>query len=451
MARVAVFRFTPRDAVARTAAVGCANTTANASLSTSRSSTSRSHARLPCAVSPSCHSVCRLESQFLAKRSFPSPGSGSAFDAAPTWSSACRRCVKVAARIAPPERPAATPPSEERGARPPNDGDAWERFERANGAAARREEEEQAREKRGRQGQEHHVSMVVKVCGEDTEPSITCAKVHDHPTLVLMRHGESMWNDLKLFTGDVDIPLTERGVMEAMAGGRSVAEIDFDMIFTSRLVRSKQTALLAMTQSVHKAVPVIVRGGYYGRGKTGDENRLRLREAAAQALKQAACRMIPVYADPRLNERCYGDLQGLNKEAAAKEFGHEQVAIWRRSHDTRPPKGESLLDTSERTLAFFLSTVEPRLAEGKNVLVVAHGNVLRCIISYLCDLTELEMLRLHIGTAHPYCFAFDGEEYAQCCSLPPVDPVTQRPRQNVPVGLVSALKSARTEEIDSLI
>ncbi|CAI5958157.1 unnamed protein product [Closterium sp. NIES-65] len=338
--------------------------------------------------------------------------------------------------------------------------------------------------------------MVVKVCGEDTEPSITCAKVHDHPTLVLMRHGESMWNDLKLFTGDVDIPLTERGVMEAMAGGRSVAEIDFDMIFTSRLVRSKQTALLAMTQSVHKAVPVIVRGGYYGRGKTGDENRLRLREAAAQALKQAACRMIPVYADPRLNERCYGDLQGLNKEAAAKEFGHEQVAIWRRSHDTRPPKGESLLDTSERTLAFFLSTVEPRLAEGKNVLVVAHGNVLRCIISYLCDLTELEMLRLHIGTrhpycfvfdseeydqccslppvdpltqrafspsipspipphqigtAHPYCFAFDGEEYAQCCSLPPVDPVTQRPRQNVPVGLVSALKSARTEDIDSLI
>ncbi|CAI5958002.1 unnamed protein product [Closterium sp. NIES-64] len=451
MARVAVFRFIPRDAVTRTAAVGCANTTANASLSTTRSSTSSSHARLPCAVSPSCHSVCRLESQFLAKRSFPSPGSGSAFDAAPTWSSACRRCVKVAARIAPPERPAATPPSEERGARPPNDVDAWERFERANGAAARREEEEQAREKRGRQGQEHHVSMVVKVCGEDTEPSITCAKVHDHPTLVLMRHGESMWNDLKLFTGDVDIPLTERGVMEAMAGGRSVAEIDFDMIFTSRLVRSKQTALLAMTQSVHKAVPVIVRGGYYGRGKTGDENRLRLREAAAQALKQAACRMIPVYADPRLNERCYGDLQGLNKEAAAKEFGHEQVAIWRRSHDTRPPKGESLLDTSERTLAFFLSTVEPRLAEGKNVLVVAHGNVLRCIISYLCDLTELEMLRLHIGTAHPYCFAFDGEEYAQCCSLPPVDPVTQRPRQNVPVGLVSALKSARTEDIDSLI
>ncbi|GJP55035.1 hypothetical protein CLOM_g14022 [Closterium sp. NIES-68] len=444
MARTAIFRFTSRDAVARTGIAGRASTTAK--LSTSRPSTARACA--PCAtVSPSCHSVCRIESQFLAKRSFPSLGSGSAFDA-PSWSSvssACRRCVKVSARLAPPERPAATP-SEERTARPP-DGDAWERLEKANGAAVR-EEKREARETREKA---RHVSMVVKVCGEDQEPQITCAKVHDHPTLVLMRHGESMWNDLKLFTGDVDIPLTERGVMEAMAGGRSVAEIDFDMIFTSRLVRSKQTALLAMTQSVHKAVPVIVRGGYYGRGKTGDENRLRLREAAAQALKQAACRMIPVYADPRLNERCYGDLQGLNKEAAAKEFGHEQVAMWRRSHDTSPPKGESLLDTSERTLAFFLSTVEPRLAEGKNVLVVAHGNVLRCIISYLCDLSELEMLRLHIGTAHPYCFAFNGEEYAQCCALPPVDPYTQRPRQNVPIGLVSALKSARTEEVDSLI
>eukprot|EP00245_Coleochaete_scutata_P016990 TRINITY_DN8126_c0_g1_i1.p1 TRINITY_DN8126_c0_g1~~TRINITY_DN8126_c0_g1_i1.p1 ORF type:complete len:466 (+),score=81.89 TRINITY_DN8126_c0_g1_i1:116-1513(+) len=215
-------------------------------------------------------------------------------------------------------------------------------------------------------------------------------------TLVLMRHGESMWNDLKLFTGDVDIPLTEKGALEAMEGGRAVAMIDFDMIFTSRLIRSKQTALLAMTQSKHKRVPVIVRGGFMGKGKTGDENRLRLREAAWHALQRAECRMIPVYADPALNERCYGHLQGLNKEEAAKEFGKEMVDRWRRSHNTSPPGGESLLDTWERCVSFFQGTIEPRLQEGNNVLVVAHGNVLRCIIAYLAGLSTLEMLRLQV-------------------------------------------------------
>eukprot|EP00475_Leptophrys_vorax_P025792 TRINITY_DN36060_c2_g1_i2.p1 TRINITY_DN36060_c2_g1~~TRINITY_DN36060_c2_g1_i2.p1 ORF type:complete len:441 (-),score=-5.54 TRINITY_DN36060_c2_g1_i2:344-1666(-) len=440
MAEATLFSLAPRDAVLRPVS-------------------SRQFSR-PTGASTVCLPVCRMESQFLPKARVASSsklrrGAKPLLTSTP---SGCQRCVKVSARLAPPERPAAPSewPDERNPFAPNRDGDsaAVAFVEKMNGASVRREEELMSAESmRGEQGRRvaksHHVGMIVKVQGEDLEPKITCEKRTDHPTLVLMRHGESMWNDLKLFTGDVDIPLTERGVMEAMAGGRSVADIDFDMIFTSRLVRSKQTALLAMTQSAHKAVPVIVRGGYYGRGKTGDENRLRLREAAAQALKQAACRMIPVYADQRLNERCYGDLQGLNKEAAAKEFGHEQVAIWRRSHDTRPPKGESLLDTAERSLAFFLSTVEPRLAEGKNVLVVAHGNVLRCIISYLCDLTEMEMLRLHIGTAHPYTFAFDGETYAQCCALPPIDPLTKRPKQNVPVGLVSALKKA--DEIDSLI
>lgn len=400
--------------------------------------------------------VCRLESQFLPKTRVPAKTELLFTKTAPC------PCVRVAARLAPPQRPVAAPSDshDEQRPFPLNDAPAGRpdgaprgflgEEEKSNGAAVRREGDAIRLDKRGRsEGQQHHVSMLVKVQEQSLEPQITCTRRHDHPTLVLMRHGESMWNDLKLFTGDVDIPLTERGVMEAMAGGRSVSDIDFDMIFTSRLVRSKQTALLAMTQSAHKAVPVIVRGGYYGKGKTGDENRLRLREAAAQALQQAECRMIPVYADPRLNERCYGDLQGLNKEAAAREFGSEQVAIWRRSHDTRPPRGESLLDTSERTLAFFLSTVEPRLAEGRNVLVVAHGNVLRCVIAYLCQLTEMEMLRLHIGTAHPYCFAFNGESYAQCCALPPIDPNTQMPSQNVPAGLVSALK--RSDEIDSLI
>lgn len=125
--------------------------------------------------------------------------------------------------------------------------------------------------------------------------------------------------------------------MEALAGGGAVSEIDFDVVFTSRLVRAKQTALIVMTQSKFKRVPVLVRGGFYGKGKTGDANRIRLRDAAAKALETASCRMVPVYADPALNERCYGDLQGLNKAASAAEFGEETVTRWRRSYDMRPP------------------------------------------------------------------------------------------------------------------
>lgn len=266
--------------------------------------------------------------------------------------------------------------------------------------------------------------------------------------LVLMRHGESMWNDLKLFTGDVDIPLTEKGITEALAAGKAVSEIDFDIIFTSRLVRSKQTALIAMTQSRYKRVPVIVRGGFHGTGKAGDANRLRLRDAAAKALEHASCLMVPVYADPALNERCYGDLQGLSKEAAAKEFGHEQVKLWRRSFDTRPPYGESLQDTAERTIRFFKSTIVPRLDEGRNVLVVAHGNVLRCIISHLANLTETEMLQLQVATGLPYAYAFDGTSFAECCVLPPIDPSTDAQREGLIRGISSVL---RRGEIDSLI
>ncbi|KAG6551305.1 hypothetical protein Mapa_007091 [Marchantia paleacea] len=266
--------------------------------------------------------------------------------------------------------------------------------------------------------------------------------------LVLMRHGESMWNELKLFTGDVDIPLTEKGVMEALAGGKAVSEVDFDIIFTSRLVRSKQTALIAMTQSKYKRVPVLIRGGYYGNGKTGDANRLRLRDAAANALEHASCQMVPVYADPALNKRCYGDLQGLSKDAANEEFGEALVQKWRRSHDTRPPNGETLQDTYRRTTLFFQQTIEARLKEGKNVLVVAHGNVLRCIITYLSGLSVDEMLALQVVTALPYAYAYNGNCFAQHCLLQPVLHSDVHENSWGWDGPVSASKNG---EIDSLI
>ncbi|BBN04447.1 2,3-bisphosphoglycerate-dependent phosphoglycerate mutase [Marchantia polymorpha subsp. ruderalis] len=265
--------------------------------------------------------------------------------------------------------------------------------------------------------------------------------------LVLMRHGESMWNDLKLFTGDVDIPLTEKGVMEALAGGKAVSEVDFDIIFTSRLVRSKQTALIAMTQSKYKRVPVLIRGGYYGNGKTGDENRLRLRDAAANALEHASCLMVPVYADPALNERCYGDLQGLSKDAANEEFGEALVQKWRRSHDTRPPNGETLQDTYRRTTVFFEQTIEARLKEGKNVLVVAHGNVLRCIITHLSGLSIDEMLALQVATALPYAYAYNGHCFAQHCLLPP----THSDIHHSSWGWDGTASASKKGDLDSLI
>ncbi|GAQ92796.1 phosphoglycerate mutase [Klebsormidium nitens] len=271
------------------------------------------------------------------------------------------------------------------------------------------------------------------------------------PILVLMRHGQSMWNELKLFTGDVDIPLTEKGVMEALSGGRTIKDVDFDIVFTSRLLRAKQTAMLALTQNSSHVVPVLVRGGYYGNGRIGDGNRLRLREAAMYALDKAACKMVPVFAHPALNERCYGDLQGLNKEEAAKEFGKELVQQWRRSNDTSPPGGESLVDTARRARKYYVEVIEPRLREGKNVLVVTHGNVMRGLIAHLANLEEEEMLTLEISTAFPYAYAFSRESdaYAQCCLMKPMeDFITGEPLEDKPMGLASVLKK---KNFDSLI
>lgn len=155
-----------------------------------------------------------------------------------------------------------------------------------------------------------------------------------------------------------------------------------------------------------------------------------------------------MYADPALNERCYGDLQGLSKHAAVTEFGADVVRLWRRSHDTRPPNGESLQDTYKRTVQFFMATIEPRLKEGRNVMVVAHGNVLRCIISHLSGLTAQEMLGLQIVTAMPYAYAFDGHQFAECCVMPPIDPITNKRQEGVPLGITSNLKKT---ELDSLI
>lgn len=188
-------------------------------------------------------------------------------------------------------------------------------------------------------------------------------------TLVLIRHGESQWNLENRFTGWIDIPLTDKGREEARRGGEKIKGIRFDKAYTSVLKRAIET------------LDVILK-------VTGQET-------------------IPVERDQALNERHYGDLQGLNKAETAKKFGEKQVHIWRRSYDVAPPRGESLKDTAARTLPYFEKKILPDLKRGKNVLVSAHGNSLRSIVMKLDKMTKEQVLKLNLGTGVPIVYEFD--------------------------------------------
>jgi len=191
------------------------------------------------------------------------------------------------------------------------------------------------------------------------------------PTLVLLRHGQSQWNLENRFTGWVDVPLTEKGFEEARHAGELLQGFHFDKVYTSVLTRAHQT------------MDVV--------------------------LEVMGVKDIPIERDQALNERHYGDLQGKNKAETAKEFGEEQVHIWRRSYDVPPPGGESLKDTAARTLPYFREHILPDLKAGKNVLVVAHGNSLRSIVMELDGLSRQEVLDLNLGTGVPYVYEFDKD------------------------------------------
>jgi 2,3-bisphosphoglycerate-dependent phosphoglycerate mutase len=191
------------------------------------------------------------------------------------------------------------------------------------------------------------------------------------PKLILVRHGQSLWNLEDRFTGWVDVPLTEKGENEALAAGEKLKEYSIDVAYTSGLQRAQHTLSLIME----------------GIGTD-----------------------FPVIKDPAINERHYGDLQGLNKAKTVEKFGEEQVKIWRRSYNIPPPNGESLKDTAARTIPFFERCVLGDIAQGKDVLVVAHGNSNRSMVMFLDKLTEAEVLELNLGTAVPvvYDLAIDG-------------------------------------------
>lgn len=188
-------------------------------------------------------------------------------------------------------------------------------------------------------------------------------------TLVLIRHGQSIWNFENRFTGWVDVPLTAKGLSEAKRAGELVRDLKFDVAYTSMLTRAQETLRLVM-------------------------------ETAGLAL--------PVIRDPALNERHYGDLQGLNKADTAAKYGDAQVKIWRRSYDVPPPNGESLELCAKRTLPFYERAIEGDLRQGKNVLVVAHGNSNRAIVMKLDGLSGEQIVGVEIETGVPLVYEIDS-------------------------------------------
>lgn len=215
--------------------------------------------------------------------------------------------------------------------------------------------------------------------------------------LILLRHGQSVWNKEGVFTGWVDVPLSEEGMVEARAAGQEIREMPIDVIFTSTLIRGIMTAMLAMCDHSSGKIPMIVHEEREGfEGWHACHNEILRKE------------MIPVMCAWELNERMYGKLQGMNKDQIRAQFGTEQVHLWRRSYDIAPPGGESLKMTKERTLPYFHEKILPYVHEGKNILVAAHGNSLRSIVMELNGLSEKQVLELEIPTGKPLFYHWDG-------------------------------------------
>ena len=190
------------------------------------------------------------------------------------------------------------------------------------------------------------------------------------PLLILLRHGQSLWNLENRFTGEVDIDLTPQGEIEARNAGIILKKYPIDAAYTSVLIRATHT-LEIVIQEIGKDIPV-------GRSAA-------------------------------LNERNYGDLQGLNKTETEQKFGAAQVLLWRRSFDTVPPHGESLKNTYDRVIPYYQKEIEPELKLNKNILIVAHGNSLRALMMYLENISPTEIAEINIATGIPRLYEFTSD------------------------------------------
>lgn len=225
------------------------------------------------------------------------------------------------------------------------------------------------------------------------------------PHLILMRHGQSMWNAAGLFTGWVDVPLSPTGIDEAREGGRAIADLAIDEVHVSTLIRAQMTAMIALSEHHGGLTPVV---HYPTEVEDGmSENETRMREWSQIRGEAGQEGLLPVHVAWQLNERMYGDLQGLNKQATRDQYGAEQVHVWRRSFDVPPPNGESLELTAKRTVPYLETTLLPALQAGKSVFVAAHGNSLRSIIMHLDGLSREEVLALEVPTGVPIVYTME--------------------------------------------
>ncbi|EPA3793222.1 2,3-diphosphoglycerate-dependent phosphoglycerate mutase [Listeria monocytogenes] len=216
--------------------------------------------------------------------------------------------------------------------------------------------------------------------------------------LVLIRHGQSEWNKLNLFTGWHDVDLSQEGVVEAMTAGKRIKEagLEFDVAFTSVLTRAIKTLNYVLEESDQM--------------------------------------WVPVHKSWRLNERHYGALQGLNKQETAEKYGADQVQKWRRSYDTLPPlleenderqakndrryqlldthaipSGENLKETLERVIPYWMDTIAPEIKEGRRVVIAAHGNSLRALVKFLEGISDDEIMDLEIPTGVPLVYELNDD------------------------------------------
>lgn len=222
----------------------------------------------------------------------------------------------------------------------------------------------------------------------------------NHSLLIMMRHGASIGNEKNFFTGWIDIPLSPIGIQESIAAGKRIAEIPFDAVFVSGLVRAQMTAFLALSVHSLGKIPALIH-------QTG-RRQVRWQRICDEKTK---AQILPVYSALQLNERYYGKLQGRNKEMVKEEFGYEQVRLWRRSIDAPPPGGESLAMTKRRVVPYFTKKILPYLQKKKNILLVAHGNSLRAIIMYLESLSKEEVLSMEVITGEPTCYRYQNRKW----------------------------------------
>lgn len=188
--------------------------------------------------------------------------------------------------------------------------------------------------------------------------------------LICVRHGQSLWNKENKFTGWVDVDLSDQGISEAETAGELLKNFKFDIVFTSILKRAINTADIILSRNESK--PEIIR-------------------------------------DKALNERHYGELQGLNKAEIGEKVGAEQLHIWRRSYDIAPPEGESLKDTQERVIPYYENEILPMIKAGKNILISAHGNSLRALAMHLENISKDDISDINIPTGQPYVYELDDK------------------------------------------